>query len=323
MADQAADRAAITELIHRNRITIWMRDFDGWADCFVHEPYLVRWGWWRRGGAFYRRGWDEISKRLQVEMLERPEPRPSLAYDTIVENLHIHFAGDDVSWAHFNQQYPAEAVDGGDGPGRTYEFRLFERHAGQWKIASFGFIDSVDAPNAQMLRLGPNGQLQWMSAAARAKLDADDDLMIRAGRLRVRDARTDQKLQAAISWALTIDNTYMSRRASVPIVLEAGEGSPVKVWWIVAEDGAAHFSFGDAAGVRERIATAALVYALSPAQRQVAELIAEGISLAEIAARLGITANTARTHLNRVFDKTGVRTQTALVRVLLTAASPT
>jgi DNA-binding CsgD family transcriptional regulator len=37
---------------------------------------------------------------------------------------------------------------------------------------------------------------------------------------------------------------------------------------------------------------------------------------------LGITANTARTHLDRIFDKTGVRTQPALVRALLSVAAP-
>jgi DNA-binding CsgD family transcriptional regulator len=72
----------------------------------------------------------------------------------------------------------------------------------------------------------------------------------------------------------------------------------------------------------KRLAQAALTYGLSPAQTQLAGLIAEGLSLTEIALRMGITANTARTHLNRVFDKIGVRTQPALVRVLLSTAAP-
>ena len=42
----------------------------------------------------------------------------------------------------------------------------------------------------------------------------------------------------------------------------------------------------------------------------------------ERATEMKITPNTARTHLNRVFEKTGVRTQTALVRVLLSTAAP-
>ena len=50
--------------------------------------------------------------------------------------------------------------------------------------------------------------------------------------------------------------------------------------------------------------------------------VADGLSLTQVADRMGITANTARTHLKRVFDKVGVRTQPALVRVLLSAAAP-
>jgi DNA-binding CsgD family transcriptional regulator len=36
----------------------------------------------------------------------------------------------------------------------------------------------------------------------------------------------------------------------------------------------------------------------------------------------GVTLNTARTHLRRLFDKTGVRTQAALVRALLAITPP-
>jgi DNA-binding CsgD family transcriptional regulator len=60
----------------------------------------------------------------------------------------------------------------------------------------------------------------------------------------------------------------------------------------------------------------------SPAQLEVARHIAQGQTLTQIAERLGITPNTARTHLDRIFDKTGVRTQPALVRMLLTVVSP-
>jgi len=57
-------------------------------------------------------------------------------------------------------------------------------------------------------------------------------------------------------------------------------------------------------------------------EQRLAALVVEGLALAEIARRMGVTVNTARTHLNRVFDKVGVRTQSALVRVLLTAIAP-
>lgn len=102
----------------------------------------------------------------------------------------------------------------------------------------------------------------------------------------------------------------------------AGEGLPFRVWWVMAEDGGIHFSLGDVDRTSERMQMAALVFGLSPAQQRVAELVGEGLTLDEIAARLGVSLNTVRTHLNRVFEKTGVRTRPALMRVLLMATAP-
>jgi DNA-binding CsgD family transcriptional regulator len=65
-----------------------------------------------------------------------------------------------------------------------------------------------------------------------------------------------------------------------------------------------------------------VVFGLSPAQKQVAIYVAQGLPLNDISDRMKITANTARTHLNRIFEKTGVHNQPALVRVLLSAGAP-
>lgn len=57
-------------------------------------------------------------------------------------------------------------------------------------------------------------------------------------------------------------------------------------------------------------------FALTPAELRVALLTCEGIGLVEVARRLGVSINTARTHLQRVFDKTGTRRQADLVRLI-------
>jgi pimeloyl-ACP methyl ester carboxylesterase/DNA-binding CsgD family transcriptional regulator len=49
--------------------------------------------------------------------------------------------------------------------------------------------------------------------------------------------------------------------------------------------------------------------ALSPREREVLGLVAEGLANAEIAERLAISDKTVRNHLSRVFDKLGVRTR--------------
>ena len=59
---------------------------------------------------------------------------------------------------------------------------------------------------------------------------------------------------------------------------------------------------------------------LTDAECVVAALIAEAQSVPEIAARLDVSVNTVRTHLHRVYAKTGARRQTALARLLLTGS---
>lgn len=58
------------------------------------------------------------------------------------------------------------------------------------------------------------------------------------------------------------------------------------------------------------------LYGLTPAEAAVAAAIGGGRPLAAAAADLGISPLTARTHLKRVFDKTGVHRQVELVRLI-------
>ncbi len=64
----------------------------------------------------------------------------------------------------------------------------------------------------------------------------------------------------------------------------------------------------------------AQLHGLSAAEAKVAAQLLEGGSLADMAARLGISRNTANTHLKRVFEKTDTRRQSDLLRVLLLSA---
>jgi DNA-binding CsgD family transcriptional regulator len=65
----------------------------------------------------------------------------------------------------------------------------------------------------------------------------------------------------------------------------------------------------------------ARLHGLSPAEAKVAAEVLEGGSLSDVAERLGISRNTANTHLKRVFEKTGTRRQGDLVRLLALGAA--
>jgi len=59
------------------------------------------------------------------------------------------------------------------------------------------------------------------------------------------------------------------------------------------------------------------LFGLTPAEANVAILLARGLSLAEVAQAQGITQNTARVQLKSVFAKTGASRQAELVRLVL------
>lgn len=61
------------------------------------------------------------------------------------------------------------------------------------------------------------------------------------------------------------------------------------------------------------------LYGLTPAETRLIGLLARGHSVDETAAALGIARSTARTHLRRVFEKTGTARQTQLMKLVMSA----
>lgn len=64
------------------------------------------------------------------------------------------------------------------------------------------------------------------------------------------------------------------------------------------------------------------LYGLTAAEARTATALLAGEGPREIAEQLGIGVATVRTHLHRVFDKTGATRQSDLVRLLMAHASP-
>jgi DNA-binding NarL/FixJ family response regulator len=61
---------------------------------------------------------------------------------------------------------------------------------------------------------------------------------------------------------------------------------------------------------RERQQEAALLDSLTPREREILEVLAEGLSDKEIAARFTVSIATVRTHVNAILAKTGARSRT-------------
>ncbi|MGE3468648.1 MAG: helix-turn-helix transcriptional regulator [Pyrinomonadaceae bacterium] len=59
------------------------------------------------------------------------------------------------------------------------------------------------------------------------------------------------------------------------------------------------------------------MYGLTPSEAHLAQLVAEGRTLAEASDEISISLHTAKTHLKRIFHKTDTNRQSALVRLIL------
>lgn len=114
----------------------------------------------------------------------------------------------------------------------------------------------------------------------------------------------------------------MSAATSSSLVFDPGNDMPARVWWVRTLSGRVFVSFNDPQLAEERLAAAARAFGLSPSQQRLAVSVVEGVALTEAARRAGVRISTARTQLQRIFDKLGVRTQPALVRMLLTTGDP-
>ncbi len=64
------------------------------------------------------------------------------------------------------------------------------------------------------------------------------------------------------------------------------------------------------------------LFGFTPTEASLAMLLANGLTLDEASDELGISRNTARTHLRAVFAKTGVTRQTGLVSLILKSVAP-
>jgi DNA-binding CsgD family transcriptional regulator len=253
-------------------------------------------------------------------MAELPAPNRS-ASQVRRENVSIRVSGN-MAWITFDQ-YAPNTGEPMDVPGMSRVLRVLERHDGNWKIACASFLHpSLDHVAAALVRVDGASRVEWIHSPAERAIANGCGLAVSAGRLRATGRAGDQRLQAAIRSAARLDEDIESRRETRPVVLDGARGEPANVCWIVADSGMIHVSINDARLIEERLETAAVVYGLSPSQLRLADHVVSGLGLRDAADRLGVSLATVRTQLERMFDKTGVRSQPALVRALLSVTAP-
>jgi DNA-binding CsgD family transcriptional regulator len=314
---RADDAEMIWQTLAIENAAWWMRDFDTYGSCFLQSPRFKFHAWVREEGMTIRDGWDAFSKRTREDIARDPIPNPYFAFENTIENRNITVVGD-MAWCTYNQVYQTADLPGYRGPGREDDVRVFERHDGKWLTAFYGFFNlNFGQTDAPLWEIDHTRAIIWQNPAAKIYMTSESDAMMRAGKFHLRDHQADEKLAEAIAKIVGLDYGFLSRRRSIPVVVDSGYDLPANVWWVIAENGKLTISFNDQPLLLARLDTASKAFALSPAQHRLTSALVEGMQLTDAAEREGVSLNTAKTQLQRVFDKVGVRTQPALVRALL------
>ena len=319
MDESEADMAAIMAVIRAETEAWLQRDFEALASHWVQSPQTRRMESFASLGVRVDEGWDAIAARIK-KIVERFPEKHAFVGRVHWEKVNIVVDGN-VAWMTFDQ------IGSDTGEDRNRQLRILHRIDGAWKIGCMVMMEnSVEEANCPLIEVDVDARILWTNQLARERMRGHPGLLADAGRLRARRRQRDAALRDAVRLAFRELQSQrplnvVPKQAWAVTLGDDGPGVPLYCW-VLLEDGKVLVSFDDAATIARRITGAQEVYGLSPAQVRLARLIVDGHDLAAAADLLAVSVNTLRTQLQRIFDKTGVRSQAALVRSLLSADAP-
>ena len=195
--------------------------------------------------------------------------------------------------------------------------------------AAESFSAVLDATNSGVVIVDLDGRILHANAAAQPMLAAGDPIREVGGRLQLRVELVPGQLMGAIRGAT--DETALGRRG-LGIPTRRRDGSALTATVMPLERRSSRGGVSARAAAAVLIATSAplefptgalsLLYDLTPAEVRVFELVVEGNSNVAVAKALGVSPSTVKTHMNRMFDKLGVRTRLELPKIAYSIKLP-
>ena len=202
---------------------------------------------------------------------------------------------------------------------------------------SIASIRQNNALLAAMIDMAPCGIVVFdvsgrpilVNESAAAMFARDRGLALRNGKLRTADSRAQAMLDAALPNAIALSQGQLARPPAPIVIPRNGGAQPCQ---LVFSPLTKHSETAELPG---RAACVALIYderghqpdlpadlagtyGLSKAEVRLCKTLLTGKTAQQAADALNISPNTVKTHLSRIFHKTGVHSQTALLHLLTT-----
>ncbi len=181
---------------------------------------------------------------------------------------------------------------------------------------SAGLSDALASLGVGAILLDAAGRVAFANAEAERLLAAGDGLSVRRGRLRFAAAHEDAELHRLVAGSAPGGGALAVTRPSGRPSLEA------RVIPLTAAPGGLPTGAAALVFVRESERACTLdphvlrgLYGFTPGELRVAVLVAEGRRPVEISRALGISVETVRSHLKRLYQKSGASGRAQFVRM--------
>jgi DNA-binding CsgD family transcriptional regulator len=200
--------------------------------------------------------------------------------------------------------------------GKAIEFKQSEAEA---------FAEVLDGLSASVFLVDPHGRIVHANDAGENTLRGGNFLRSVGGRLVASDPQVDHGLRETVAAAASGDRAIGSRGIAVPVSTRDGERYVAHVLPLMS--GGRHRAGPSAATAALFVRKAALeralppevigkTYNLTPAELRVLLGIVDIGGVPEIATAFGVAETTVKTHLGRLFEKTGTGRQADLVKLV-------
>jgi DNA-binding CsgD family transcriptional regulator len=199
--------------------------------------------------------------------------------------------------------------------------RMFEFKAGE--VATF--VDALDGLSAGMYLVDAEGRLIHANAAGRTILAAGDILSSAGGRLVASDTRVQRTLRDVFAAAGQGDAAVGIKGIAVSLIGKDDERYVAHA--LPLTSGARRRAGIDRAAaaalfVRRASQVIGETFKLTPTELRVLLAITEVGGIPEVATAFGVADTTVRTHVNRLFQKTGATRQVDLVKLVAGYTTP-